>query len=121
MDVNRYTEKTQEALLRAQRIASERGNPQIDPEHLLAALLEQRDGVVPQVILQLGAIHSDCASTWSRLSRGSRRPRGATAQPGPSPALSRILQAAEREADGLRDEYVSTEHVLLAMADSSCG
>ena len=121
MDPNRYTEKTQTALLRAQRIADERGNPQIDPEHLLLALCEQQDGVVPQVILQLGGDPQRLRVDLEQVIARKPQARGAAAQVTPSPALTRILQAAEREAAGLRDEYVSTEHVLLAMADSTAG
>jgi ATP-dependent Clp protease ATP-binding subunit ClpB len=121
MDPNRYTEKAQEALLRAQGLANERGNPQIEPEHLLLALLEQQDGVVPQVILRLDSdpqrMRVDLEQTIAR----KPQQRGDTTQVGLSSGLSRILQMAEREASGLHDDYVSTEHILLAMADSSAG
>ncbi|NMC01257.1 MAG: ATP-dependent chaperone ClpB [Chloroflexi bacterium] len=121
MDLNRYTEKAQEALLRAQGLTVEHGHPQIEPEHLLLALLEQADGVVPQVILQLGGDPQRLAGDVRQVL--SRRPRtqGGAAQVGLSPATARLLQAAEREADGLHDDYVSTEHLLLAMADTSTG
>ena len=121
MDLNRYTEKAQEAILRSQGLAMEYGHPQIEPEHLLAALLEQTDGVVPQVILRLGGDPQRMRGDLEQVL--SRRPRvqGATGQPGLAPATVRILQAAEREAQSLRDEYVSTEHILLAMADTSAG
>ncbi len=121
MDLNRYTEKAQEALLRAQGLTVEHGHPQIEPEHLLLALLEQADGVVPQVILRLGGDPQRLASDVRQVL--SRRPRtqGGAAQVGLSPAAARLLQAAEREADGLHDDYVSTEHLLLAMADTSTG
>ncbi|MFP4344751.1 MAG: ATP-dependent chaperone ClpB [Anaerolineales bacterium] len=121
MDLNRYTEKAQEAILRAQRLTTEYGHPQIEPQHLLLALLQQSEGVVPQVILRLG---SDPQRMVNDLQQSlSRRPRvsGAASQAGLSSATSRILQMAEREAEALRDEYVSTEHMLLAMADSSAG
>ncbi|HOU14861.1 MAG TPA: ATP-dependent chaperone ClpB [Anaerolineae bacterium] len=121
MDPNRYTEKSQEALLRAQGLATERGNPQIEPEHLLLALLEQRDGIVPQVILRLGADPQRLRVDLEQAIQRKPQARGAAAQVGLSPALSRILQAAEREASGLRDDFVSVEHILLAMADSSAG
>ncbi|MEJ5312367.1 MAG: ATP-dependent chaperone ClpB [Anaerolineae bacterium] len=121
MDPNRYTEKAQEALLRAQGLANERGNPQIDPEHLLLALLEQSDGVVPQVVLRAGADPQRLRVDLEGMIQRKPQARGAAAQVGLSPALSRILQAAEREAGALRDDYVSTEHILLAMADSSAG
>ena len=121
MDLNRYTEKAQEALLRAQGLTVEHGHPQIEPEHLLLALLEQADGVVPQVILRLGGDPQRLAGDVRQVL--SRRPRtqGGAAQVGLSPATARLLQAAEREADGLHDDYVSTEHLLLAMADTSTG
>ncbi len=121
MDPNRYTEKSQEALLRAQGLATERGNPQIEPEHLLLALLEQHDGIVPQVMLRLGADPQRLRVDLEQAIQRKPQARGAAAQVGLSPALSRILQAAEREAAGLRDDYVSVEHILLAMADSSAG
>lgn len=121
MEMNRYTEKAQEALLRAQGLAQESGHPQIEPEHLLLGLLEQQDGVVPQVVLRLG---SDPQRMIGDLQQSlARKPKvqGGGVQVGLAPAVSRILQAAEREASGLRDDYVSTEHLLLAMADSSAG
>ena len=55
MDPNRFTEKTQQAIMKAQQMASERGNPEIDPEHMLLALLKQPEGVVPRIVLQLGS------------------------------------------------------------------
>ncbi len=121
MDPNRYTEKSQEALLRAQGLATEHGNPQIEPEHLLLALLEQRDGIVPQVVLRLSADPQRMRVDLEQVIRRKPQARGAAAQLSLSPALARILQAAEREASALRDEYVSVEHILLAMADSSAG
>jgi len=121
MDPNRYTEKAQEALLRAQGLANERGNPQIDPEHLLLALLEQSDGVAPQIVLRAGADPQRLRADLEGVIQRKPQARGGAAQVALSPALSRILQAAEREAAGLRDDYVSTEHILLAMADSSAG
>ncbi len=121
MDSNRYTEKTQQALMRAQRIATEHGNPQIDPEHLLLALLEQADGVVPRVVLELGGDPQRMRMDLEQVISRKPQARGAAAQVGISSGVSRILQSAEREAEGLRDEYVSTEHMLLAMADTSAG
>jgi len=121
MDANRYTEKTQQALLRAQRIATERGNPQIDPEHLLLALLEQGDGVVPRVVLELGGDPQRLRVDLEQVIARKPSARGRSVQVDLSPAVARIVQGAEREAGALRDEYVSTEHLLLAMADSSAG
>ena len=121
MESNQFTEKTQQALMRAQRIAVERGNPEIDPEHLLLALLEQVDSVVPRIMLTLGLdpqrLRVDLQQAISRKPQA----HGATAQVNLSPLVSRVLQSAEREAAALHDEYVSTEHVLLALADTSAG
>ena len=121
MDMNRYTEKAQEALLRAQGLTGEYGHPQIEPEHLLLALLEQAEGVVPQVILRLGGDPQRLAGDLRQALGRRPQARGAGAQVGLSAATARVLQAAEREAEGLRDDYVSTEHLLLAMADTSAG
>ena len=121
MDLERYTEKAQQALLRAQGLASELGHPQIEPQHLLLALLKQQEGVVPQVVLRLG---DDPQRMIADLEQSlSRRPKqvGGTEQVGLAPVTTRILRAAEREAEALHDEYVSTEHILLALADSSAG
>ncbi len=121
MDIRKYTEKAQEALLRAQGLAQSHGLPQIEPELLLLALVEQSDGVVPQILLRQNIdpqrVKADL-ELWLQ-----RRPRmmGGAAEVGLSPALARILQQAEREAQSLRDDYVSTEHIFLAMADSSSG
>jgi len=121
MDIRKYTEKAQEALLRAQGLAQSHGLPQIEPELLLLALVEQSDGVVPQLLLRQNVdpqrVKGDL-ELWLQ-----RRPRmmGGTEEVGLAPALARILQQAEREAQSLRDDYVSTEHIFLAMADSSSG
>ena len=121
MELERYTEKAQQALLRAQGLASEYGHPQIEPQHLLLALLKQQEGVVPQVVLRLG---NDPQRMVADLEQAlSRRPKqyGGTGQVGLAPVTTRILRAGEREAQALHDEYVSTEHILLALADTSAG
>jgi ATP-dependent Clp protease ATP-binding subunit ClpB len=121
MEEQHYTEKTQQALIRAQRLAAEHDNPQIDPEHLLLALLGQSDGVVPRVVLELGGDPQRLRMDLEGMIDRKPQARGSAAQVSVSSSVSRLLQAAEREAQGLRDEYVSTEHVLLAMADTSAG
>jgi ATP-dependent Clp protease ATP-binding subunit ClpB len=121
MDPNRFTEKTQQAMMKAQQVAAERGNPEIDPEHMLLALLEQSEGVVPRIVLQLGNDPQRLRMDLEQQIDKKPQARGGSVQPGLSPVLTRIMQAAEREAQGLNDEYVSTEHVLLAMSDSSAG
>ena len=128
MHADRFTIKSQEALQAAQRLADERRNPQTTPEHLLAVLLEQDQGVVAPVLRKLGvepaAIrqalgpHLDALPTLSAPSPSS--PGGASAEPsGGSSELVAVLRAAESEMRDLRDEYLSTEHLLLALAGST--
>ena len=114
MNLKRYTEKAQEAVLAAQQLAERSGHPEIDPEHLLRALVDQPDGVVPSVLRQLGAEPARLlADVDADL---GRRPhaRGGS-EPGPSPRLRAVDSVADAEAKRLTDEFVSTEHLLLAM------
>src|SRR3989337_4489674 len=118
MRFDRLTEKAQEALLAAQELARERGHQQVDVEHVLLALLDQTDGVVPRLVTRLG---TDPRVLRTRLSADlERRPRvsGAVAGEGffVTPRLQRVLQGAQEEAQRLTDEYVSTDHLLLAAA-----
>ncbi|MGZ4245829.1 MAG: Clp protease N-terminal domain-containing protein, partial [Solirubrobacteraceae bacterium] len=120
MQPDRFTIKSQEALQAAQRLADERRNPQTTPEHLLAVLLEQEGGVVAPVQRKLGA---DPAAVRQSLSpRLDALPKltagaGTGAEPaGGSTELVQILRTAETEMRELHDEYVSTEHLLLALA-----
>src|SRR5262245_19603606 len=114
MNINKYTEKAQEALVSAQQLAEGRNHSQVDVEHLLLALLEQPEGVVPRLLEKLGA--SPGALRQGLTAELDRLPRiyGGT-QVGMSPRLRRIVQAAFEEANRLSHEYVSTEHVLLAI------
>jgi len=114
MNLDKFTQKAQEAVLEAQRLAEEHNHSQIENDHLLAALLRQADGVVPQAIARLGDAHALLAEVESAL---ASRPKvyGANAQPGLSHAAADALTAAEREAKTMKDEYVSTEHILLAL------
>ena len=119
MQPDRFTIKSQEALQAAQRLADERRNPQTRPEHLLAVLLEQPEGVVVPVLRKLGvdpaAVRATLAPALEALPRlTSTGTRDELA--GGSTELIQILRAAETEMRELSDEYVSTEHVLLALA-----
>ena len=122
MQPDRFTIKSQEALQAAQRLADERRNPQTVPEHLLAVLLEQEGGVVAPVLRKLGvepaAVRQALGPAPRRAAQADRRGRtGSAAEPaGGSSELVQILRAAENEMRELRDEYVSTEHLLLALA-----
>jgi ATP-dependent Clp protease ATP-binding subunit ClpB len=88
---------------------------------LLLSLLQQQDGVVPQVVLRQGEDPQRMAADLEQALTKRPSARGAAAQVNLSSTLAKILRAAEREAEAMRDEYVSTEHMLLAMADSSAG
>ncbi len=113
----KLTLKGQEALQAAQSHAQEKGNPQVAPEHLLWALVEQKDGVVLPILQKLGvnlpAIARDLADAMSKLPKV----QGQT-ELYMSPALGRILEDSQKEADQFKDEYISTEHVLIALSDA---
>ena len=116
MRLDKFTQRGQEAILAAQELAQTYNHSQIEPEHLLLALLQQPDGVVPEVITQVGA---NPAVVQSQLEADlARRPKvyGGNAQPGVSGSLGRVIQDAQSEAAAMHDEYVSTEHLLLALA-----
>ena len=115
MNLKRYTEKSQEAVLAAQQLAERGRHPQIEPEHLLAALIDQPDGVVPAVLRRLG-VQPPRVLEEVRKQLAARPQVHGGAEAGPSPRFRAVAQAAEREAERLRDDYVSTEHLLLAVA-----
>ena len=112
---DKFTVKAQEAVQRASEVASEHGNPELLPVHLLAALLEDREGIVPPVLEKIGigphAVLNDAFAEISRLPKLS----GAAAQPNMSQSFNQALDRAFKEADNFKDEYVSTEHLLLAI------
>lgn len=111
---DKLTIKAQEAVATAQGLAADRGNPEIDPLHLLAALLDETDGVIGPVLDQIGAQTSQLREMVdAEMSHFPKAAGGATPQPGS--ALGQVLQGAQNEADRMKDEYVSTEHVFLAM------
>jgi ATP-dependent Clp protease ATP-binding subunit ClpB len=114
MDINKYTEKAQQALLAAQELASQHNHSQIEPEHILLALVRQADGVVPQVLSKMGIAPQ--AADRALSAALERRPKayGASVQVGLSREAAELLKRAEGEASAMRDEYVSTEHILLA-------
>ncbi|MBO9361366.1 MAG: ATP-dependent chaperone ClpB [Thermoflexus sp.] len=120
MNLNRYTEKAQEALLEAQRLAEEYRHPVIENEHLLLSLLRQSDGVAPQVVRKAGADPQVMIEELERYLAGRPKVYGA-GEIGLSRAAAETLRQAEREARAMRDEYVSTEHLLLALADRTDG
>ena len=121
MDLNRYTEKAQQSVLAAQSLAEGANHSQVEPLHLLAALLDQREGVVPQLVARAGVPASQLAAAVGQALSKKPRVHGAGARVTLSSALARVLRAAEDEAGQMRDEYVSTEHLLLALTGSEGG
>ncbi|MBV9466733.1 MAG: ATP-dependent chaperone ClpB [Solirubrobacterales bacterium] len=119
MQPDRFTIKSQEALQAAQRLADERRNPQTTPEHLLAVLLEQEGGIVAPVLRKLGvelaAVRQSVGAALDALPTLTA-PGGREEPAGGSGELVQVLRAAEGEMRALKDEYVSTEHLLLALS-----
>ncbi len=120
-NINRFTQKSQEAMVAAQNLAERNGNSQVEPEHLLLALLEQSDGVVPQVLsklnLAVGVLKQQVTTEINRMPRVS----GSGVQINISPRLRTVLVRAHDELAQFGDEYVSTEHLLLALLDHAGG
>jgi len=120
MDINRFTEKLQEAVRAAQSLAARYGNQQIDVEHLMAALLSQEGGLAPSILAKAGlpveALRKRVEADLERLPKVAG-PSGAPDQVYVSSRLNKLLVEAEDEARKLKDEYISVEHVLLAAAD----
>jgi ATP-dependent Clp protease ATP-binding subunit ClpB len=115
MNINKYTEKAQEAIIGAQQLAERQNHSQIEPEHLLLTLVEQPEGIVPSVVQKLNANPREIASALgAELAKLPQAYGGA--QPGLSARLRAVTNAAEQEAERLKDEYVSTEHLLLGIA-----
>src|SRR4051794_17770567 len=117
MHPDRFTVKSQEALAAAQRIAGARRNPQVVPLHALVALLEQEGGIVVPVLRRAGADVERVRRRANVALDGLPTVTGdATAAPALDEATSDMLAKADEEARGFGDEYVSTEHLLLALA-----
>lgn len=120
-DTNRFTQKSQEAITGAQTMAERNGNSLVEPEHLLLSLLEQGDGVVPQVLTKLdmavGVLIQSMRQEINRFPRIS----GGNVQISISPRLRTVLVAAHDEMTPFGDEYVSTEHLLLGILGKAGG
>ena len=121
MRFDRFTQKAQEAVLEAQNLAQEYKHPQVDAEHLLKALMEQEGGVVPSVLDKIGVDRALLAQSVEQELARKPRAYGGAVQVGMSPALAGILEEAEKIAENMRDEYTSTEHLLMAMAQPQAG
>jgi ATP-dependent Clp protease ATP-binding subunit ClpB len=111
---DKFTLKAQEAVQRANELASEHGNPEVLPLHLLAALIEDKEGIVPPVLEKIGIAPQTLRNDLYRDIEGLPKLSGAAAQATLSEPAHQLLERAFKEADNFKDEYVSTEHLLLA-------
>jgi len=118
LNLNKYTEKAQEAILSAQELAQQLNHSQVMPGHLVMALLRQRDGVVPQILAKLGISVQEVASRVQAELQRMPQAYGAV-QRYLSQDLVATLRAAEEEAKRMADEYISTEHLLLSCVAQS--
>ncbi|CAN5665697.1 ATP-dependent chaperone ClpB [soil metagenome] len=119
MRFDKFTVKAQEAVVRAQEAAQKRDNAELLPLHLLAALLEEDDGVVRPLLQKLGADAARVSQTVN--SELERLPQATGTQLGMSRTVQDVFARAQKEADRLKDEYVSTEHLLLALTQVKSG
>ncbi len=113
--LDKLTLKAQEALQRAQELAQEKQSPQLEPLHLLAGLLAEREGIVGAVLEKIGANRARLADIVDADLRQLPKVSGASGPPQPSSALMQVLEGAAREAETFKDEFISTEHLLLAL------
>ena len=114
MNLNKFTEKAQEAIVAAPQLANELNHAQVEPEHLLVTLIEQAEGVVPTVLHKLNVEPAATAKALrDQLGRQAKAYGGAEAHL--SPRLRAVIDAAQAEARTMQDEYVSTEHLLLGI------
>jgi ATP-dependent Clp protease ATP-binding subunit ClpB len=112
----KLTVKSQEAIQQAQTHAADLGNPEVLPVHLLLALIEDREGVIPSVLGKIGVPLEQLEHELHTIEEKLPRVAGSASQPGLSQALNKALEQAFREADNFKDEYISTEHLLLSVA-----
>jgi hypothetical protein len=118
MKLDKFTIKGQEALLAAQQQAETYEHPQLEPEHLLEALLSQKEGIVAPIMKKLGVAPETLLAELHK--HFSLQPRVQGGQVAISPRLDSVMRQAQKEADQFKDEYISTEHLLLALAQESC-
>ena len=122
MDLNKYTQKAQEAILSAQQLATDLNHQAIEPAHLLLSLLRQQESIVPALVTKIaGSVDMLREELQKALSERPKVYGNSTGQPGLAHSTADALSAAERFAKGMGDEYTSTEHLLLGLADSPEG
>ncbi len=120
MNYEQFTLKTQDALQSASQIAQQNDHSEIGAEHILVALLEQKDGIVPPLVERIGVQCEVLLKEAKSLLDSYPKVTGYAAQMTLSQSAQKILAKAEKEMSFLKDDFVSTEHILLAMSQSDC-
>jgi ATP-dependent Clp protease ATP-binding subunit ClpB len=118
MDINKFTQKAQEAIYQSQQLARDYSHQTIEPAHLLQALLEQPEGVVPAVITKIAGNTQALLQDVKNELDSRPKVSGWSGEVGFSQATAQVLEAAERFAKGMQDEFTSTEHILLGLLES---
>ncbi|WP_275450386.1 Clp protease N-terminal domain-containing protein, partial [Treponema pedis] len=118
MNMDKYTVKASEAVQEASSLAQRDDHSQIESEHLLYVLLEQEDGIVPPIVEKIGVQPDSILDELDKILDKKPRVTGQSAQTYMSPLLAKVFAHAEGYADKLKDDYVSTEHFLLALTEA---
>ena len=118
MDINKFTQKAQEAIFQSQQIAKDNHHQSIEPVHILLALVQQPEGVVPAVVNKIAGNSSALLEEVKKEIDGRPKVTGWSGEASLSLQASQVLDAAERFARGMQDEYTSTEHILLGLLES---
>ncbi len=113
---DKFTLKSQEAIQKASLLANENGQPEVLPIHLLMALIEDKEGIIIPLLQKIGVPTDQIAHSARQVIGNLPKVSGAASEPGLSSSMQKVLQDAQKEADDFKDEYVSTEHLLLALA-----
>jgi len=118
MNLNNYTQKSQEAILHAQQLVQDYNHQGIEPVHLLLSLLQQEEGVVPAIVNKVAGSAQALRNELTHDLESRPKIHGSNADVGLAQSTADVLKAAERYAKGMQDDYVSTEHILLGLTES---
>ena len=118
MRFDRFTIKAQEALETAQNLATDAQSPELGVEHLMLALIQQTEGIVTPIFQKLGADVAGITSAIETAVQKTPKVQGAASEMRIAAALQSVLDTGFKEATALKDEYVSTEHLLIACAET---
>ncbi|HEX38035.1 MAG TPA: ATP-dependent chaperone ClpB [Candidatus Cloacimonetes bacterium] len=115
MNLNKFTLKAQEAIQSALQLAEQFGHQEITPAHVMAVLIKQREGIIPSILSKLEVNKDQLYQSIEKILQNKPSVSGSSQQPYLSQELNKIFSTAQKEADRLNDDYLSTEHIFLAM------